>query len=133
MRYCTDSWFLIALFQKEAKAVSIVENAKNKKDWLVIPIAAFSETAKKLLQIGAAKEDILEFLAIAESSERASLSALTKDIAWEAANIAHRFGIPLLDSFVAATAKICNADALLSGDEHFQPLKKAKYLSLVSW
>lgn len=133
MRYCADSWFLIALFQKDQKALSIIENAKLKKDWVFIPITALAETSKRLLQLGMAKEDILRFMDKTETSERVTLILFTKDIAWEAANIAHRYGIPLLDSFVAATAKTNNVDALISGDEHFLPLKKARYLSLLSW
>ena len=133
MHYCSDSWFLIALFQKDPKAISLIENAKQRKDRIVIPITALAEISKRLLQLGMQKEDIMLFISQTEFSERVALAGLTKDIAWEAANIAHRFGIPLLDSFVAATAKICNVDAVLSADEHFLPLKRAKYLNLVSW
>lgn len=126
MRYCVDTWFLLALFDKDQKAIGILENAKYGKDWILIPLVVFAETIKKLFQRGIPEQKITEFFEAAEASEKVQIMYPEKEIAKEAAKISLMYAVPMLDSFVAATAKISHCDILISGDSDYSLLAKKK-------
>ncbi len=50
MKYCADTWFILNLFEKDIKSVNILQEIKYGKANLVIPIAVYAESVKKLLQ-----------------------------------------------------------------------------------
>ncbi len=132
MRYCADTWYLLGLFSQEPKAVRILENAKSGKDWILIPLVVFAEATKKLLQRGVSQQKIDAFFEATGDSEKVRLVFPEKMIASEAARVSLTYNVPLLDAFVAATAKISNCDALLSGDSDYD-LAKRKYIKVQSW
>ncbi len=133
MYYCTDTWFVLKLFHEDEKALNIVKNVREGKDWLFIPFTVFAETFKKLMQLGIPKKTIDEFFDIIEAYAKIRFIMLDKNIAKEAASISLTYKVPLLDSFVAATSKICECHILLSGDRDYALLAKNKYLKVQSW
>ena len=133
MRYCTDTWFVLNLFDIDPKSLAILEDTKRGKTQLIIPIITFAESTKKLLQKGIPQELIDLFLSGVEASEKIALVNLDKSIAREAARISLTFHVPLIDSCVAATAKIHACDILLAKDDDYDLLAKKKYLKIQSW
>ena len=133
MEYCTDTWFILELFEKDSKAINLLKEIKYGKASLVIPIIVYGEAIKKLLQKGISEADINLFFLGVESSNKVKLLLIEKAIAREAAKISLTYNISLIDSFIAATCKLTNCDSLLSGDEDYIPLIKNKYLKTYSW
>lgn len=56
-----------------------------------------------------------------------------KAIARETARVSLTYSIPLVDSFVAATAKLLGSDAVLTADSDFKLLDKKKYVKSKAW
>jgi len=133
MRYCADTWFLLHVFEKDPKAVSIVEDTKRGKTQLLIPVIVFAEATKKLLQKGIPQSLIDLFFSGVEASDKAAFAIADKLIAQEAARISLTYNVPLIDSFVAATAKIHACDVLLAKDDDYTLLAKKKYIKVQSW
>ena len=133
MKYCADTWFILNLFEKDIKSINILQEIKYGKANLVIPIVVYAEAIKKLLQKGISKEYINQFFSGVESSNKIKFSLIEKTIAIEAAKISLSYNLPLIDSFIAATCKLMDCDALLSGDEHYKSLIKRKYIKVYSW
>ncbi len=133
MRYCADTWFLLALFGQDARSLAILDGAKHGKDWIVIPLIVYAETIKKLSQRGIPLEKVDGFFDAVESSEKIQLLYPDKLIAREAAKISLSHAVPLGDAFVASTAKLTGCDVLLSGDTDYALLVKRKYLKVQSW
>ncbi len=132
MRYCTDTWFILGLFHEEAKNITILNDVKEGKDYLIIPMVVYAEATKKLLQRGVSQDTLDLFWQGVEQSDKIKLVELNKPIAQEAAIISLSYAVPMVDSFVAATAKITNCDILLASDADYNLLKK-KYLQVQSW
>ncbi len=133
MRYCSDTWFLLSLFARDKKSEAILENSKNGKDEIIIPIVVFAEATKKLLQQGISQQKVSSFFEMVESSENVRFLYLDKAIAGEAARLSLTYNVPLIDSFVAATCKISGCDVLLSADTDYRPLVKKSYLKVQFW
>ncbi len=133
MRYCADTWFILALFQKEAHSRLIFEDARQGKSRIMVPIVVFAEATKKLLQKGVPKSVVDQFWGGVEASEKVQLVPADKSIAQEAALVSLAHGVPMIDSFVAATAKLTGCDLLLSGDTDYSILAKKKYVKVQSW
>lgn len=133
MKYCADTWFILNLFEKDIKSVNILQEIKYGKANLVIPIAVYAESVKKLLQKWISERDINQFFSGVESSNKIRLLLIEKTIAIESAKISLSYNLPLIDSFIASTCKLTNCDALLSGDEHYKTLIKRKYIKVLSW
>lgn len=133
MKYCADTWFLLATFAKDPKAIAIIEETKRGKTFLVIPMVVFAEATKKLLQKGIPMVVINQFFLGVEASEKVELIAPDKVIAREAARLSLTFNISLIDSFVAATAHLSYCNALLSADRDYTPLVKNRYIKVQSW
>lgn len=133
MRYCVDTWFILNAFSKEKKALEIIQNIKFGKDYMIISIIAFAESIKKLMQMGASQDIINEFFEGIESSKKVEIILVNKQIAIEAAKISLSYNLPLIDAFIAVTSKLTDCDALISGDEHYIPLVKSKYIKTQSW
>jgi predicted nucleic acid-binding protein len=133
MRYCADTWFLLGAFGKDPRATAIIEETKRGKAWLVVPIVVFAETTKKLLQKGIDQSLVDRFFAGVSASDKVELAVADKAIAQEAATISLSFNTPLIDAFVAATARLTGCHALLAADTDYAPLAKRKYLKVQSW
>ena len=133
MKYCADTWFLLNAFSKDTKALVLIEETKRDKTRILVPVVVFAETIKKLMQRGATKEVINTFFAGIESSDKIELIVADKSIAKEAAQISLTCNVPMIDSFVAATCRLYDCDALLSADSDYQLLIKKKYLKVMSW
>lgn len=133
MKYCGDTWFLLHLFEKDANAVALIEDTKRGKARFVIPMVAYAEAIKKLMQRGAPRDIIEQFFMAVEASEKVELTPVDKSVAEEAARVSLTFSVPLIDSMVAATARLTGCDVLLSGDSDYSLLAKRKYLKVQSW
>ena len=133
MQYCTVAWFLLKLLKGDTKALEILENVKNTKDRLMVPIVSYSEFIKKLWQGGINEKKIDEFLETVDSSKNIIISSPTREIAREAAKVSLSYSLSLLDAFIAATSKISKCDLLLTADSDFRPLIKNKYVKVKSW
>ncbi|GEM_PF-1262931 len=133
MKYCADTWFILGLFHEEAKNIAILNDVKEGKDYLIIPMVVYAEATKKLLQRGVSHDIIDLFWQGVEQSDKIQLVELNKQIAQEAARISLSYHVPMVDSFVATTAKITDCDILLASDSDYDILKKKKYLKVQSW
>ncbi len=133
MRYGADTWFLLSLWDADAHSATLIQNVRNGKDQLCIPVPAFSETIKKLMQRGIKEEKIETFWTDLAASEKIRIVPLDRVTAKEAARISITYGVPLVDAFIAATAKLSGCDALLSADADMATLARKKYLAVKSW
>ncbi|MEK6867316.1 MAG: PIN domain-containing protein [Nanoarchaeota archaeon] len=133
MNYCADTWFLLMLFAKDPQAISLIKETKEGKATIIIPIIVFAETTKKLMQKGVSLLIIDEFFAAVEASEKIEFAFLDKAIAQEAARVSLSFQVPLIDSLVAATARLSGCQILLSADSDYASLVKRKYVKVQSW
>ncbi len=133
MRYGADTWFILALSDRDPKSLEIIRECKEGKAQVVVPMVVYAESTKKFFQRGVGKEAVKMFWGSIESSEKIRIVALTKDIAEEAARISLTYNIPLIDACVAATTKLTACDILLSGDADYALLQKKKYLKVQSW
>ena len=133
MKYCADTWFILALYGADETAKRILHDVKEGKTRLIIPIVVYSESWKKLLQKGISENDIERFYGSLLSSERIQIAMMDSTIAKEAAKISLHASIPLIDSMVAATCRLTDCHVLLSGDSDYIILQKKKYLKVQSW
>ncbi len=133
MKYCADTWFMLEAFGKNPHALQLMQGTVTGKERVIIPIIVFVEATKKLLQRGISQNFIDEFFSTVEASEKVELFPLDKAIGQEAARISLSFHVPLIDSLVAATAKLTECDVLLGKDDDYQLLAKAKYLKIRNW
>lgn len=133
MRYCADTWYILRLFGKDEEALKILDNTKYGKDVLVIPVIVVSESVKKLLQRGIPERLLDDFFASMDISDKIEVIFLDEAIAKEAAKISIRYSMPLVDSLIAATARLTKCHMLLTDDRHFRALGKKRYLKVKSW
>ncbi len=133
MKYCADTWFILKLFKKDSKALSIFDDAKYGKARILIPITVYAETRKKLMQEGCSSAVIEQFFGGAEISNKICLILADKQIAEEASKISFSYSVPLIDSFVAATYKLTGCEILLANDSDYDILAKKKYIKVQSW
>lgn len=111
----------------------ILQEAKEGKAQIVVPMVVFAESTKKLLQRGISQSTISLFWRGVEASEKVKLLIIDRTIASEAAKISLTFNVPMIDSFVAATCKLTNSHVLLAADSDYRLLVKNKYLKVQSW
>ena len=133
MKYCSDTWFILELFEKDSKAISLLNEIRYGKSFLIIPITVFTESIKKLLQKGISQADVDEFFAAVESSNKIEFLFLDKIVAKTAAKISLTHNLSLMDSFVVASFKLSNCDFILASDSDYFPLVKNKYIKIYSW
>ena len=133
MRYCADTWFLLALYDKDVKAIGLFQGLQHTKDWLIISYIAYAETVKKFFQRGVPEKNIVTFFTLLESTEKIQLIPVDKSIGKEAAKVSLTYHLSLMDACIAATSKIMGCDILLSGDEDFNLAAKKKYVKVQSW
>jgi len=133
MKYCTDTGFILALFNEDQKATNILEDVRYGKAQLIIPLIAYGESIRKLLHQGVHLENIEAFYRKIEQAEKVQMLELTRQIANEGAQISLRYGLPLMDAFVAASGKISGCDRLLARDSDFKVMIKKNYLKVQSW
>ncbi len=133
MRYCADTWFLLELFERDPRALLLFEEVKSGKDWLYISTIAYAETFKKLFHRGIPEDTIDAFFDRLAATSKSSLVTPDARIAKEAAKVSLTFRVPLIDAFIAATAKVLDCNVLLSKDADFAILARKKYLKVRSW
>ena len=133
MKYCADTWFLINLFERDNKARNLLKQVQTGKDWFFVSFVTYAETMKKLFQKGNSNDQINGFFHFISNTQKIRFIPPDTEIAKETAKISLSYGLPLIDSFVAATAKIMECEILLSGDSDFNILVKRKYLKVQSW
>ena len=133
MKYCADTWYMLALFAQDATAIDLMSECRLSKGSLIIPLTVFAETSKKLMQKGVLLSTVLDFLDEAQHSNSVMICYPDKRLAIEAARISLTYAVPMLDAFVAATCKLTACHLLLSADSDFQILVKKKYLKTRSW
>ncbi len=133
MRYCADTWFLLSLFYGEDKAKNVLTNTEFGKDFIFISNITYAETIRKLFQKGNSQYRIQNFFDLIKNTGKVSFISPDFKIAEESARLSLSYGLHLIDSFVASTAKLMDCDILLSDDSDFQPLIKKKYIKVQSW
>ncbi|MBI5226505.1 PIN domain-containing protein [Candidatus Micrarchaeota archaeon] len=133
MIYAVDTWFILSIWNKEPKSQDTLNEIGQGKAQLVISYAAVAEAARKLMQQGNGWQSIETLWSMLESFEKIRFVQLDKTIALESARISMKYGIPLIDAIIAATAKLSGCDVLLSADEDMAVLAKKKYLKVQSW
>ncbi len=133
MKYCADTWFILQAFSQNPKAIALIEETRAGKARIIIPILAFAESIKKLMQQGVSKDIINTFFEGVETSDKVELIMVDRAIAQEAARISHSYKLPLIDSIIAATANLTGCDLLLARDSDYDLLKKSKYIKISSW
>ena len=133
MKYCADTWFILSAFGNESKAISIINDARHGKARIVVPVVAYAEAIKKLMQKGISYQAIYDFFSSLEVTQKIEIINANKSIAEEAAKVSLTYSVPLIDSFVAATYKLTECDIFLSPDSDYSLLIKKKYLKNQSW
>ena len=133
MKYCADTWFILQLFAKDSRSLALIKEARYGKAEIIIPVIVFAEATKKLLQRGIPFSFIDQFFTFVDASEKIEVSVLDKVIAQEAARISLSFQLPMIDSLVAATAKLSDCSILLTADSDYHLLIKRKYFKMQSW
>lgn len=133
MKYCADTWFILSVFGNEPKAISIINETKFGKARIVIPVIAYAEAIKKLMQRGVSSQIIHGFFGTLEALQKIEIVDANKSIAEEAARVSLSYSVPLIDSFIAATYKLTGCEIFLSSDSDYSALIKRKYLKNQSW
>lgn len=131
MRYCADTWFLLQLFDRQERALKIVENVKYGKDSLVIPSVCVVEIYRELGKRGISQKNIDAYIDNLEVSRKIEFLPIDRNIAREAARISNSYSLPLVDAIIASTAKLLCC-VVLSADGHIRLLQK-KYVDVESW
>jgi len=129
MKYCLDTWFLVKLSEKDPKAIKILKGSKNT---FVIPSVVILEITKIGLQRGIKKktDSLISQLLVTKNIEIISCNT---EIAKKAGEISGNYGIPTVDSIIAATTISTKCHKLLSEDSHFDKLHKKKLIKKQSW
>ena len=133
MKFCTDTGFILAVFDNDVTSLSYIQEAKTGKTKLIIPIIVLAEATKKLMQRGVAKEIIEEFWDTIESSNKISLINIDRIIANEAAKLSLSYSLALIDALVAATAKLTDCSTIFTSDSDYKLLVKKGYIKVKSW
>ena len=133
MKYCVDTWFLIKLAQKDAKALEIKRNAIEGKNRLFIPTIVITEIFRKLYQKGKKESDIESFLRNLIATEKIKTVFLDETIAKEAAKVSVSHSIPTVDSIVVATYINSEADSILTDDYDIKKLSKKRAVRVENW
>ncbi len=124
---------MLELSESKAKALQIFKDAKEGKSHIIVPAVVIAETMKQLLHRGKKRAGVELFFDSIEQSEKIRIISVDKAIAMEGAVISLSYGVPLVDSLVAATAHIHQCDMLLAKDAHYTPFVKKKYIKLHNW
>ena len=132
MKYCADTWYILEIFEGIENAKDIFQNAKQ-QGHILVPVIVYAESFKKLMQKGMNIKAITDFFETAVILGKISIIAADTFLATEAAKISLTFNLPLMDSFVAATAKLYNCDFLLAADSDYNLLIKKKYIKIKNW
>jgi len=133
LKYCSDTWFLIKLYEKEEKAIEIIKEIRFGKGRLIIPAVVYTETGRKLMKRGVSLKDINAFFENLFNSNKIEFIVIDKSISDEVIKLCNSFNIAIMDSFIAASYKLFDCDFLLSGDSDYDLLVKHKYLKRKSW
>jgi predicted nucleic acid-binding protein len=133
MKYCADTWFILKLFKQDLKAQNILREVRVGKDELIIPIIVIAESYKKLYQQSVSDRDVEAFIDNIEVIEKVSIIPIDKSTAKEAAKVSLSNNVPMLDSIVAATAKVLICHFVLSDDSDLKKLHQKKYIKIKSW
>ena len=133
MKYCADTWFLLALFDKDERARILFHSLEQKKGWIFVSYIAYAETIRKLFQRGISEEQLQTFFTLLEASEKVRFISVDERIAREAAKVSLTYNLSLMDACIAATTKIMDCENLLSGDSDYALAVKKKYLKLMNW
>lgn len=133
MKYCSDTWFILKLFEKDSKSMDFFGEIASGKNILIVPVIVFSESFKKLMQRGISEKLIDSFFESVDASERMEIIFIDKLIAKEAAKVSMTYSVPLIDALIASTAKLTDCDFVLTDDEHFKTLERKKYIKTKSW
>ena len=131
MKVCADTWFLLKLFAKDKKALSVISGLKTCKYEMVIPLIVICEAYKKLFQVGISRKVIDSFVSLLEASPKVRIIPMDRVIAIEASWLSVSFGLPLIDSIIAATAIITGYKNVITRDKHFEILEKKKKINIV--
>lgn len=133
MQYCADTWFLLALYDRDTRARTLFENLESRKSWLVVSAIAYAETTKKLFQRGVTESTVRAFWTLLENTKKVQIVPVNNEVGAEAAKISLTYHLSLMDACVAATGKVMYCDILLSGDSDFDLIAKKKYIKVMSW
>jgi len=133
MKFCSDTWFMIKLSEKDTKALEIKRSIIDGKDRLIVPSIVITELFKKFMKKGKRESDMDNFLRNLTASEKVKIIFLDEAVAREAAKVSITFNVPIVDSIIAATCKLSDCDKLLTDDSDFKILHKRKYLKVESW
>ena len=133
MKYCSDTWFILKLFEKDIKALNLLNEVKYGKSSLIVPIVVFAEAIRKLLERGIPQTNVDQFFNSMELSNKINFLIVDKNIAKEAAKISLSNDLSLMDSFVAASCKLSDSNLLLAADSDYKHLIKKNYIKLHSW
>lgn len=117
MKFCADTWFILKLFNGDTESTELLKDVKFGKDELIIPITTIAESYKKFFGQGVTEIDIEHFLDSLQIIEKIHLINLDKSFCKEAAKVSLSFEVPIMDSFVAATARLSKCHFVLSDDE----------------
>lgn len=133
MNYSIDTGFVLALFSHHPGALQIFEDTRKGKTRLFISMIVYAESIKKLLQSGIKKSLVFEFFSNLETSDKIQLIVIDASVAREASLLSLTYALSLADSFIAATSKLFNCNALLTSDSDYIPLVKNGYLKTSRW
>lgn len=133
MRYCTDTWYILKLSDRDVKAIELLNNVRFGKDELVIPIIVVSESYRKLLGKGVPENKIDSLFNEMEVVPKISVVEIDKDIAKEAAKVCLSHNVPLIDATIASTCKLLKCDFVLSDDDDLKKLHQRRYIRIKSW
>ena len=129
MKYCIDTWFLVKISEEDKKAKEILRGSKNS---FVIPSVVILEITRIGIHRGKKKkvDSIISDFLVRKNIEIINCNI---EIARKAGEISASYGVPTVDSIVAATAILTKCHKLLSEDEHFELLHKKKVIKKQSW
>ncbi len=133
MRHCADTWFLLLLSDKDEKALNILRKSVSGKDHLIIPSIVLGEYTRNYLKKGKIIKKVESFVNGLKVKPKIEIVQTTNEITIEAGKISHTFGIPLIDSIIASTAKHMNCHDILSNDKHYEKFCKKEKVKLKRW
>ena len=132
MRYCADTWFFIELSKNASEAKKIMRSLGKKKNILVVPTVTILVLTRLAIKTGRIT-DLKDLLNAIEQSDFVKVIDCDLEIAEYAGQISATFGIPTVDSIIAATTIKYNCHKLISKDTHFQILKRHKLVKVLFW
>jgi len=133
MKYCSDTWFLLELYNKSDEAMKIFEEVIEAKSKIIIPTISIMELLRIAITRGEKLDKIESLIKELKATQKVQVAVLDEQIAMEAAKISVSYSIPSIDSIIAATHAITNCDFLLAKDNHIMGLQKKKYLKIKNW